>query len=132
MMTEGRGLSIGGIQMSTPTCADDVILLSTSEYELQLMLDMVAEYANNHRYKLNPGKTTLTYYGLQPETELYLGETKLTVTPAFKHLGINRSSDRHEKDVLIEERASVGRRTTYSLMPAGMYGQDGLSPAVFK
>ena len=56
------------------------------------------------------------------------GDDRLTNTEQFPHMGIERRN-KHNAHVM-EERAEVGRRTVYSLMPAGLHGENGLSPAV--
>jgi hypothetical protein len=128
LMGDQEGLTIGTVQIGSPTCADDVLLMANSEYNLQVMLDEVHDNASRHRYKINPEKTTLTCFGRKTCTNLYYGGVKLDTTTNFVHLGIERSN--HGQDILIEQRASTGRKATFALMPAGLYGSDGLSPAI--
>ena len=101
--------------------------MATSESTIQVMLDMVHQYASRHRYKINHSKTTLTYFGKKPEANIYLGSDKLQVNDNFEHLGILRSTGGNNE--LITQKIGLARRTTYALIPAGLHGQDGLSPA---
>jgi hypothetical protein len=128
LQSHGEGLHFGPIYAGTPTCADDMLLLSSDELSMQNMLDTVQAYSSQHLYKINPEKTTLTVIGGKGDVNLFLGTERLQPTARFTHLGISRSSKGDCK--LVEERIALARRTVYALIPAGLYGQDGLSPAV--
>ncbi|CAC5418573.1 unnamed protein product [Mytilus coruscus] len=53
------GLSIGLEYCGSPLCADDIVLMSTDETEIQAMLDIVYKYSCEHRYNIHPQKSTL-------------------------------------------------------------------------
>ena len=40
-----------------PTCADDIVLLSLNNNEMQEMLDIVLDYAGDHRFQIHPVKS---------------------------------------------------------------------------
>jgi hypothetical protein len=124
------GFSLGPIASASPTCADDVLLLASNDLDMQLLLDTVNSYAEKHRYKLNPRKTTLTYFGKKPDMNLLLGDAIIQETSCFTHLGIERSKDSNE--MLIKSRIALGQRSLYSLLPSGMHGEGGLSPPAMK
>ena len=42
-------LNLGNIQIASPTCADDVLLISLCPYELHAMLDSCVLYASDNR-----------------------------------------------------------------------------------
>jgi hypothetical protein len=44
------GISIGNTYAGCPTCADDIVLLSLNNNEMQEMLDIVLDYAGDHRF----------------------------------------------------------------------------------
>jgi hypothetical protein len=131
LQTQAEGLHIGPYFLASPTCADDLLLMAGSELEMQEMLDIVHSYAKDHRYNINPTKTTLTFFGKDPESELFLGEESIKPTNDFVHLGITRTSRGRTSGhpTLVEDRVKLGRRTVYALVPAGLHGQDGLSPS---
>jgi hypothetical protein len=52
-------IHLGDIYVGTPTCADDLALLSSSEDETQLMLNVVHRYSQQHFYNLHPTKTNI-------------------------------------------------------------------------
>ena len=54
------GLRIGCTYVGTPTCADDVLHLASTGYELQSMLSFNGLYADKHMYEIHPVKSSLT------------------------------------------------------------------------
>jgi hypothetical protein len=130
ILSGSEGLTIGTCYIGSPTCADDLLLMATTELKMQEMVDLVEQYAARQRYRINPSKTSLVYYGKKPEADIFLGKDKLTVNDSFEHLGILRSTKGNME--LVNQRVGLARRTVYALIPAGLHGQDGLSPAVAK
>ena len=51
------GVSIGPYDVTVPTCADDMILMSTCPIQLQCLINIITEYANQERYRLHPRKS---------------------------------------------------------------------------
>jgi hypothetical protein len=49
--------SIGNTYAGCPTCADDIVLLSLNNNEMQEMLDTVLDYARDHRFQIHPVKS---------------------------------------------------------------------------
>ena len=128
LQRDAEGLHMGPYFVGSPTCADDLLLMASSELDMQMMLDAVHTYSGTHKYRINPTKTTLTYYGKKPESDLCLGNVIIKPATDFIHLGISRTNTAKNNRALMEDRASTGRRTVYALMPSGLHGQDGLSP----
>ena len=52
----GHGLSLYGLNMSCPTVADDMVLISLSMNGLQQMLNLCHAYACKWRFEYNPLK----------------------------------------------------------------------------
>jgi hypothetical protein len=130
MKEQQAGLNLGNVVLTAPTCADDVLLMASNEVHMQELLDEVAAYASEQRYSLNPNKTTLTYFGQKPSGKLYLGNDLIEETTSFCHLGIERSSLGNTE--LVNDRITLAQRTVYAMIPAGMYGLDGLSPVTMR
>jgi hypothetical protein len=126
------GTLIGNNFIGTPTCADDILLISSCPHELQAMLDVCSEYSVNHSYQIHPGKSivcTLHQPRNSPlsETQWYLGSSPVTQNDSFTHLGIEwKKGSRHPS---IDTNISKARRAAYSLMSTGLHGHDGLGPA---
>ena len=130
----GAGTKIGDVFVGSPTCADDVLLAADSAHDLQFMLQIVADYASEHRYIINPDKSTVLVYNSKTSSETWkeanyfqLGKESLTVDSECTHLGILLSSNKVQSQ-LIDERIQLARRTTYALMGVGLHGNDGVSP----
>ena len=114
---------MGDIYVGTPTCADDLALLSSSEDEMQLMLNIVHRYSQQHFYNLHPTKTNIVEFNKQNniENSWKLDGKNLCTTRSTTHLGLERS-DKQESEINIEERIKTSRRTKYSLMSSGLHG----------
>ncbi|CAC5377138.1 unnamed protein product [Mytilus coruscus] len=66
----GMGQYIGTNFTGCPTCADDIILLSSTEEEMQSMLDTSKRYSDKHRYKIHPTKSvTINKYSNSKTTK---------------------------------------------------------------
>ena len=129
------GYHIGGIMISTPTCADDVLLLSKTIYGLQCLLNLAGKYANQERYEIHPIKTTTSVYNsvdAKTWNEIHpwsINGRPLPVVESFTHLGINRSvTNSNTVSTLVKDRIQLARRTVYAMMGAGMHGLNGLPP----
>ncbi|CAC5361724.1 unnamed protein product [Mytilus coruscus] len=53
------GYHLGNVFAGTPTCADDIAFISNNENELQIMLNVLSRYANEHHYTIHPMKTQI-------------------------------------------------------------------------
>ncbi|VDI63306.1 Hypothetical predicted protein [Mytilus galloprovincialis] len=56
------GFSLGDIYCGTPTC-DDIALISSNPAELQIMLNTIGRYANQHHCNIHPTKSKVICYG---------------------------------------------------------------------
>jgi hypothetical protein len=83
------GANIGSIYLGTPTCADDILLLSNSPVQLQQMLSTAFKFSTENHYTLHPGKSSVTT--LVPASvpravyQWYLGEEPITISTTFTH-----------------------------------------------
>ena len=129
----GMGFSIGNIILTNPTCADDMILMSTSLLQLQALLELITTYANEEQYVIHPQKTVITPFNVASKGQMEflksypLFETNgntIPVVEEFTHLGIQRSVT--SPYVVVEARAETARKTFYALLGAGLHGLNGL------
>ncbi|VDI58821.1 Hypothetical predicted protein [Mytilus galloprovincialis] len=63
------GFSLGDIYCGTPTCADDIALISSNPAELQIMLNTIGRYANQHHYNITQQNRKSSATDLQRITE---------------------------------------------------------------
>ncbi len=59
MEQAGLGFNIGDKLLGTPTSADDVLLISIIETEMQQMLNLSNGYADDNDYGVHPQKSTV-------------------------------------------------------------------------
>ena len=127
----GIGARLGDILVQAPACADDVTVLSDEPNELQFLVNICKDTSNLEGFTLHESKSvvlkknTIRQY---PENESWeLGEKKMPVVDNTTHMGILRSSSNQELNA-VEQNIQKARRTTYSLMGAGLHGENGLDP----
>jgi hypothetical protein len=132
LMKSGNGLHLGTIYVGSPTCADDILLISNNKEEMQAMINTCYQYAKTHQYSLHPQKSTVTaYMNIQDHQADYkwkMGSEEMANATAFSHLGLEWKQNQDTPSV--EDRIRTARNTVYSLMGAGVHGVNGLSPAV--
>ena len=137
LQKSNMGLSIGSIFLGTPACADDVLLASRCPQELQAMMQVNADYANNHHYEIhaNPdpevSKSSVTSMRLPAahkflSNEWRLNNVSLPETDNFTHLGLTWEKGKQAPN--IDEKVRKARQTAYAMLGAGLHGRNGLDP----
>jgi hypothetical protein len=126
-------ISIGNTYTGCPTCADDIVLLTSNQIELQEMLHAVDGYSKDHQFKLHPtkSKTILKtsskkgyYEQAALQNDLRLGEVTMKLQT---ETGLIRTTS-NETKTNIEEQIGLARRTLYSLIKSGVHGTNGFNP----
>ena len=127
------GFRIGTVFVGSPACCDDIAFLTKSKDELQIMFNEGKRYSEKHRYEIHPTKTNIVdlVNGSKVNDDMTwnLGDNTLSFSDTAVHLGVTRAGKK-ESDINIDERISLARRTSYSLMNTGLHGANGLSPEV--
>ena len=127
------GFHIGSINASTPTCADDMVMMANSIYQLQALLLLVSAFANEEHYVIHPQKSVILPFNIPSKTQLdhimkekpWMTNNKaITVEEEATHLGIRRNI--HCPQAAVEDRTSSARKTFYSMMGSGLHGLNGL------
>ena len=110
-----------------------MIILSTDERELQILLDKITQYANSHQYSLHPEKSHVIPFNCPSKSQVEaLNETRpwhinaqpIPVNHISTHLGIDRTS--MSANATVDARILTARGTLYALMGAGLHGMNGL------
>ncbi|CAC5384286.1 unnamed protein product [Mytilus coruscus] len=86
--------------VGTPTCADDVALLSSNPEELQVMLNILQRYAKQHQYTIHPTKSKIIHYKSSKNPEPYSWNMSGKVISASEetvYLGIKRTPRKNVK-----------------------------------
>ena len=128
----GVGMSIGNTYMGSPTCADDQLLIATTNEDLQAMLEEIKRYSDEHLYSIHPDKSSITKLVTSNTSSndciFKLGNGVLPETSSFTHLGLEWLKGKSSPN--ITSRIQQARRAAYALMGAGLHGGNGLSPHV--
>ncbi len=106
--------------MGAPTCADNMLHLTTGDDRLQAMLANSDQFSDQRMYIIHPIKSETTSSG-QP-ANVSLIDKQLPQVDSVKHLGLSRNPKSNSE--AIEERLECGRRSLYSLIPAGLHGES--------
>jgi len=127
------GYNIGGINLVSPTCADDMLIMSRSILELQTLLQLAATYANEEHFTIHPEKTVIIPVNIQSKAQFeHLQENspweingnRLPVKKELIHIGFKQ--ELVSIAPTIEDRVSNGRKCVYGLLGSGMHGVNGL------
>ena len=125
------GARVGNISCSSPSCADDMLLVTESFHEAQTMVSTAGCFSQQRRYKIQPDKSVVMGCpdnGSTP-SNLQLLDKDMPNVKYTTHLGIQRAvSSSLTVDETINNNILKARRTCYSLMPVGLHGRNGLDP----
>jgi hypothetical protein len=132
MENDGLGKTIGTTYVDTPTVADDVLLISDSPIELQLMLPRSAQYAARERYKIHPQKSAIVQFGKSRKISQFgwnLDCNEMSPVEQAVHLGVTHQGAQvgeHRHAQWVRSKIKQTRGTVYGLIGAGLYGNNGL------
>jgi hypothetical protein len=129
------GARVGCIPVSAPTCADDVTLIANSASDLQVMVNVAAGDSHRERYQFSKTKTKIMTVNSKGATgplvstgRWELENNPIEVVQKQDHLGITRQHDPSQLSPIVMDRITLGRRSSYAFMGAGMHGLNGLHP----
>ena len=133
LSTNKDATRIGPVICVAPACADDVAIGADSPDIMQSLLDIGVDNSKMERFILQPVKSVILeiLYKLKRSASHHsegwdLDGVKMPTVNKTMHVGICRSSDTDESAVV--ENIKKARRTMYSLMSAGLHGENGLDP----
>ena len=88
----GQGVDIGGRRVQMLLYADDIVLLAETPGDLQRMLQVVSEYSQKWRFRVNPkkGKSEVMVFGRKKKTaqKWMLAGKQIGETSVYKYLGV--------------------------------------------
>jgi len=117
LCTSGNGLCIHDINLSCPTVADDMVLMSHSRNGLNNMLQICERYAKKWKFLYNANKCAVLEFNTRttsiPEEKFtyLLGNERLPICDKYTHLGIICDSTASANDNI--KNACVKLRSTY-------------------
>ena len=83
--TNNLGFKIGSIHIGSPTCADDIVLLSKSQQELQTMLSSQEQFANDERYIISKAKTQIMVFSKRPIGDISENYEKCEIIYSYRN-----------------------------------------------
>ena len=125
----GYGAKIGHLDISAPSCADDIALAAHSIYNMQGLLSTININTQKFRSKINISKCETISNSKKINKlnfPLILGEQSVPHTDQITHIGLKRNAS--SPSLNIQEKISTARRAAYALIPAGIHGEGGISP----
>ncbi|XP_063427548.1 uncharacterized protein LOC134711049 [Mytilus trossulus] len=135
LQQSGLGCKIGNVLCNTTACADDIALLGKRPPDMQVQINISADYAGMEGYKLQPQKSVAIHIKPKPtknncEPEHYqLGKDPMPNVTKSTHLGIIRTTSmRQNIESNVEENVKKARRSAYALFGSGFHGENGLDP----
>ena len=124
---------IGPVICVAPACADDSVVAADCPEVLQSLLDIGVDYSKIERYILQPVKSVVieTLNKLRRSREKSnnpwdLDGDNMPTVDKIMHVGICRSA--YTDETAVAENVKKARRTLYSMMSAGLHGENGLDP----
>ena len=126
-----EGMKIGNVDVTSPTCADDIALLSQKENDAQILTNTVHEATKKDRFSINASKCEVVHFKTKKKQcglpTIKYNNTNIDVCNSAKHLGIERNPN-NTPDV--DSRIQTARKTVYALLGSGLHGKNGISPII--
>lgn len=122
------GFKIGTVDVSIPTCADDVTEITDNEDNLQVMISLAEDDGCRDRYHYGIPKTNILVHNIPKhhvDRKWKLSGQEVARVPVAKHLGVQRNSAGTTVDT-VRESLKKGRGAHYSMMGTGFHGYNGI------
>jgi hypothetical protein len=115
------GAHIGDINVSCPTSADDMAVVTLSSMALQTMVTVAYTYSCRWRFTFSPPKCMCMVFGaiVQDNIQIQLGDIVLKISNAEKHLGTVLTPVITHDYEYIEKRVQKARSQVYGFMSLG-------------
>ncbi|MES9881493.1 MAG: reverse transcriptase family protein [Sedimenticola sp.] len=134
--TSGYGFNIHDINISCPTVADDMMLMSLSKIGLQRMMDICYKYSCNWRYDYNASKSAIVVYNeskceyRRSNRNWILGDEIVPDKEEYLHLGI--VCDKYLSDTENVKQCNTKLRGTFLSLSNSGLGSNDLHPLTSK
>jgi hypothetical protein len=121
LQESGLGCCIYNFHASSPTVADDMVLLSYSVSGLQKMIDLCNNYSRKWRFLYNASKCSVITFNATSlnNNMLKLGNELVPTSNSYKHLGILCDNYLNMRDATAEINSKL-RSTFFSLLNCGL------------
>ena len=86
------GIDLDNLNLSILLYADDMAIISDTEEKLQKMLDIMYDWCNKWRIKINCNKTNVVHFRpaskVRTNSEFHIGSNRLQLVEKYKYLGV--------------------------------------------
>ena len=122
------GARFGDLNLCIIVYADDILLISSVETHMQILINTCSDYGRDWALKFNPGKSSFISFGrkMYTDTKFTLNNEDLPYTENLKYLGIVFNSRLDFNSFAIEKFKSV-TKSYFALNSFGMK-PGGLNP----
>ena len=115
------GVTVNGKLIPALMYADDIVILATSTYELQTMLDMMTSFAFKNRLQYNNIKSNVMAFTPRTQRECryrrwHLFGKEVEVTESYEYLGIDIQSNIHSWTAHFKKIKSKAQGSTANLI----------------
>ena len=126
-----EGIKIGTADISSPTCADDIALLTENQADAQILTNTIDHASSKDRFLINPSKSEIIKFKTSrkagEKVHVHLGTSEISQVRQTIHLGVERN-ETNTPDT--QKRIQTARKTMYALLGSGMHGKNGISPII--
>lgn len=91
-VNNGGTVKIGGWSVPLLLYADDIVLLASSQSELQQLMDILADFCDQAELTINLSKTEVLVFSRSRvgiKADVFYRQTKVTQSTKYKYLGVN-------------------------------------------
>jgi hypothetical protein len=115
------GALFNNINVSIIVYADDILLISPVDSQLQTLLNICSKYSNLWRIKFNASKSNIIMFGkpVFPDNKFFINNSQLTNTEKLKYLGIEIDSNLDFNNIAKEKFKKVNK-SIFSLSYLGL------------
>ena len=117
----GAGTVIGPNKTTSPTFADDTVLLAPTRTGLQRLLNIAFKHSSQWRYEYNARKCATVVFGGDKmlEAPFKMGNAYIRTLAAHEHVGTILSSSKWDTIKYIKERIVACNKPGYAIMSLG-------------
>ena len=131
LRSNNHGVTIGNIDVTCPTSADDIAIMALYKVSLNALLNVAYQYSCKWRFSYNLTKCVAMVHGKEQQTNvpISMGDTQLEIVNVTKHMGVSLTNDTVTQKNIVSQRIGAGRKVLYAAKGLGS-AMAPVTPAV--
>ena len=115
------GTVIGDITTTSPTFADDLIVMAPNRSGLQKLINKAYDHSQRWRYEFNPDKCMIVAFGKEgsEESSFYMGHSVIKVIAGHEHVGTLLTESKRKIVQYIQKRIERCEKPGYAITGIG-------------